>query len=157
MKNWLDKAGPLNDPQGDLALKKFKLYSEMIQLKKFIPGIAWFFLVLFLICLPGNQFPKTDDWLNKIFFDKWVHAGLFGILAFLWMLPFANTTLSKNEKVNIVFRIAISVSIWGLTTEYIQKFFIPFRNFDLWDWAADSVGAIVAFIVIRKYKIKQDM
>jgi VanZ family protein len=127
----------------------------MIPFKKFVPGIAWFFLVLVLICLPGNQFPKTDDWLRVIYFDKWVHCGLFGILAFLWMRPFVLSTISIKQKWQAILKIAISVSIWGLTTEYIQKFFIPFRSFDWWDWAADSVGAILAFVVCRKMYLKQ--
>jgi VanZ family protein len=127
----------------------------MITFKKFIPGIAWFFLVLVLICIPGNEFPKTDDWLQGIYFDKWVHCGLFGMLAFLWMRPFVFSTLSIKQKWQTILKIAILVSIWGLTTEYIQKYFISFRNFDWWDWAADSVGAIFAFVVSRKMCLKQ--
>jgi VanZ family protein len=127
----------------------------MIPIKKFIPGIAWFFLVLILICLPGNQFPKTDDWLDKIYFDKWVHCGLFGILAFLWMMPFAVSEIAFEQKQKTIIKIAISVAVWGLTTEYIQKFFIPFRSFDWWDWGADSVGALLAYIIFRKKLAKK--
>jgi VanZ family protein len=122
----------------------------MIPLKKFIPAIGWFFLVLILICLPGSEFPKTDDWLEKIYFDKWVHIGLFSIFAFLWMRPFVNSTLSKQNTLQTISKIALAVSVWGLTTEFIQKYFIPQRNFDLWDWAADSAGALLAFIVSKK-------
>jgi VanZ family protein len=122
----------------------------MIPLKKFIPAIGWFFLVLILICLPGSEFPKTDDWLEKIYFDKWVHIGLFSIFAFLWMRPFVNFTLSKQNTLQTISKIALAVSVWGLTTEFIQKYFIPQRNFDLWDWAADSAGALLAFIVSKK-------
>jgi VanZ family protein len=127
----------------------------MIPFKKYIPGIAWFFLVFFLICLPGNQFPKTDDWLKLIYFDKWVHCGLFGILAFLWMKPFALSDIVPLQKLNFAIKIAVAVSVWGLTTEYIQKYFIPFRSFDWWDWAADSLGALLAFIVCHKIYLSQ--
>ncbi len=127
----------------------------MIPFKKFIPAIGWFFLVLILICLPGSTFPKTDDWLDKIFFDKWVHAGLFAILAFLWMKPYVNSTLPKQTILQTIFRIALSVSIWGLATEFIQKHFAVHRSFDLWDWAADSAGALLAFIVSKKMMVKK--
>jgi VanZ family protein len=33
----------------------------------------------------------------------------------------------------------------GLTTEFIQKYLVPGRNFDLLDWAADSLGAFTTF------------
>jgi VanZ family protein len=127
----------------------------MIPLKKFTPAIGWFFLVLILICLPGQKFPKTDDWLDKIFFDKWVHAGLFAVLAFLWMKPYVNSALPKENILQTIFKIALSVSIWGLTTEFIQKYFAYHRSFDLWDWAADSVGALFAYIVCKKILAKK--
>lgn len=129
-----------------------------ISYKKFIPGIAWFFLVLTLICLPGYDFPKADDWMDVIFFDKWVHAGLFAILTFLFMMPVCKSNLSIKTKWSFFIKIALAVSVWGLTTEFIQKFFIPGRSFDLLDWGADSVGVVFAvFVTDRIYlrKLKQ--
>ena len=117
--------------------------------KKFIPGIAWFFLVLVLLCLPGSDLPTVDDWLNKIYFDKWVHTGLFAVLGFLFMLPFIKSFINKKEKWHFLVRIAIATSVWGLTTEIIQKYFVPGRSFDLFDWAADSLGALTALIFSR--------
>jgi VanZ family protein len=128
----------------------------MIPLKKFIPAIGWFFLVLILICLPGSKFPKTDDWLDIIFFDKWVHVGLFAVLAFLWMKPYLNSTLPKQTVLQIIFKIALSVSVWGLATEIIQKYFAYHRSFDWWDWAADSLGALLAFIICKKIIVKNN-
>ena len=126
----------------------------MISVKRFIPGIAWFFLVLILICLPGDDLPKTDDWMSAIFFDKWIHAGLFAVLAFFFMKPVCKSNLPTQHKWIIVFKIALCASILGLTTEFIQKFFIPGRAFDLWDWAADSLGVILALIACRKFYLK---
>jgi VanZ family protein len=117
--------------------------------RKFIPGIAWFFLVLVLLCLPGSDLPKVDDWLGKIYFDKWVHTGLFSILAFLFMLPFLRSALPLKQKWAYVIKIAIATSLWGLTSEFIQKFFVPGRSFDLLDWSADSLGALLALVFSR--------
>jgi VanZ family protein len=47
-------------------------------------------------------------------------------------------------------KIAIATSIWGLTTECIQKYFVPGRFFDMMDWASDSLGALIAFWFCRK-------
>ncbi len=123
----------------------------MIPYKKFIPGIAWFFLVLILICLPGDDLPKADDWMSAIFFDKWVHAGLFSILAFLFMMPFCKSNLTHKNKWVIIIKIAIAIIVWALTTEFIQKFFIPGRSFDLWDWVADAVGVLLALYVCKRF------
>jgi hypothetical protein len=132
MKRWLDK--------------KF----IMIPFKKYIPGIAWFFFVLILLCLPGRDLPKTDDFFDKIFFDKWVHAGLFSVLAYLFMKPLGASDKDDKEKLYYFVRIAIAVVVWGLATEFIQKYFAILRSFDLLDWAADSFGVLVAFLFCKK-------
>ena len=126
----------------------------MINFKKFLPGIAWFFLVLILICLPGDDLPNTDNWISAIYFDKWVHVGLFSILSLLFMKPVCKSDLLKKEKWNIVIKIALAACVWGLTTEFIQKFYIPGRAFDLFDWAADSAGVILAIVVCKYFYFK---
>lgn len=122
---------------------------NVIELKRFIPGIAWFFVVLVMLCLPGKDIPGTS-WLDKIFFDKWVHAGVFGLLALLFMLPFGISPLDKREKLQYFIRIAIATSLWGLTTEFIQRYLVTGRSFDLLDWASDSLGALVALLYCHK-------
>ena len=124
-----------------------------ISFKKFIPGIAWFFVVLVLICLPGKDIPQVG-WLIGINFDKVVHIGVFGLLAVLFCLPFYRSSFTKKERLQYFIKIAIATSVWGLTTEFIQKFFIPSRSFDLLDWAADSIGALIAFWFCSRKFIK---
>jgi VanZ family protein len=123
-------------------MKRIKMY-------KFVPGIAWFFIVLVLMCLPGKDIP-SNNWFNKIYFDKWVHTGVFGLLALLFMLPVALSPINNKKKLQYFIRIAIASSVWGLTIEFIQKYWIPGRSFDLFDWAADSLGAVIAFIACKK-------
>ena len=120
-----------------------------ISIIKFIPGIAWFFVVLVLICTPGEDIPSSSLF-DLLYFDKWVHTGVFGLLALLFMLPIGVSLMTNTEKLNYFIRIAIAASLWGLTTEYIQKYWIAGRSFDLFDWAADSLGAFAAFIICRK-------
>ena len=128
--------------------------SKRSSVKKFIPGIAWFFLILVLICLPGSDIPQVDTWLNDIYFDKWVHTGLFAVLTFLFIYPVAKLPLALGVKKNLAIKIAIAACIWGLTTEFIQKFFIPDRSFDLYDLAADSFGIITAYTWCRVKYLK---
>lgn len=124
-----------------------------IFLKKFIPGIAWFFIVLYIMCLPGSDIPSAN-WLSSIYFDKWVHVGVFALLVLLLCWPFYKSDFNKRERLQYFIKIAIAASIWGLTIEFIQKYFVPGREFDLLDWAADSLGALIAFWFCRKKLIK---
>ena len=127
---------------------------KQIGIKKFIPGIAWFFLVLVLIITPGYDLPKVDKWMIKISYDKLIHVGLFAILAFLFMYPLVKSTLTTTLKWQYCIKIAIATAVWGLATELIQKFFIPSRSFDLTDLLGDALGGIVALIFCKKFFLK---
>lgn len=120
-----------------------------IPLKKFYPGIAWFFLVLILVCIPGYDLPKVDNWLIEINFDKFIHVGIFAVLAWLFMIPVVKSAMPVKEKWNWLIKITIATVLWGITTEIIQKFFIPGRSFTLADWLADGLGAIVALLYFK--------
>lgn len=122
---------------------------KKIRIKAFIPGIAWFFLVNLLCFLPGSQLPMPEDWLSRIYFDKWVHVGLFAILAFLFMYPVLPTSWENIVKRNYFGKIAIATCLWGLTIEFIQKFYVPGRSFDLFDWLSDSAGTLIALIFMN--------
>ena len=122
---------------------------KRISISKFIPAIAWFIVVLVLICLPGSDIP-SNNLLDLIYFDKWVHIGIFGLLALLFMLPVARSLNSSKQKLQYFIVIAIATSLWGLTTEFIQKYLVFGRSFDLFDWAADTVGALSSFIICKK-------
>lgn len=116
---------------------------------KFIPGIAWFFLILVLICLPGSTIPPVETWLNDIYFDKWVHAGLFAGLVFLFIYPVSKLSWALSLKKNTSIKITLAGLIWALTTELIQKYFIPDRSFDMFDLAADTFGILMAYAWCR--------
>ena len=127
---------------------------QKISLTKFLPGIIWFIIIMVLICTPGNDLPKVDDWFKIIYGDKCIHAIMFGMLAYLFIYPIKKTNFSQIEKLHYIIRICIVASIWGLTTEFIQKYFIPYRSFDILDWAADSLGIFITYLFCRKWAKK---
>ncbi len=110
---------------------------------RFLPGIGWFFIVALLTCLPGKDIPEIG-WLEQIQFDKIVHMGLFGVLVFLFALPLFYNKLMLVSNLRIVFLITLFSIAWGLAIEFIQKYWVTGRDFDLLDWAADSFGSLVA-------------
>ena len=125
-----------------------------IGFKKFIPGIVWFFLLLIAVCTPGYDLPQVGEWFNQIDFDKFIHVGIFAVLAFLFMFPFFKSSLTKKQQWHYCIKIALATCIWGITTELIQKYFIPGRSFDLMDWAADSLGGLCALIFCKIFFLK---
>jgi VanZ family protein len=122
--------------------------NDTIRWQRFIPAVIWFLVVLLLMCTPGKDLPDTKLF-KIIFLDKAVHFACFALLVILFYYPIGKTDATLNSKINYLIRLAVAGIIWGITTELIQRFFIPGRSFDLFDWLADSLGAIAAFIVLR--------
>ncbi len=125
--------------------------SSHIPLKKFYPGIAWFFLILILCCIPGYDLPKVDNWLIEINYDKLIHTFLFAVLAYLFMKPVMRSALSGKQKWNWFIKVTLACVVYGITTEFTQKFFVPGRSFTLADWLADSLGG---FVVLTWFKLR---
>ena len=125
-----------------------------LPITRFIPAIVWFVIVLILIALPGHDFPNVDDWYHKLFVDKWIHAGIFGLLAFLFMFPFFKIEKNQSTLLKVFIKITWLTIIWGFITECIQLF-VPGRSFDLLDAAADGAGAFIAFWWCKQRAIKK--
>jgi VanZ family protein len=118
--------------------------------KKFLPGIAWFLVVMVLLFTPGNDLPDVGDWFGRINFDKGIHIGVFTLMGYLFMMPIGKSSFDKKLKIQYFLKIAICISLWGITSEFIQKYFIPGRSFDLIDWTVDSIGGFVAYFYCKR-------
>lgn len=127
---------------------------KALTFKSFGPAIACFIIVFILVVLPEDELSAKNRWLNISYLDKWVHALMFAVMTFLFLLPIAESNLFKKVKRHYFIRIGIAACIWGLTTEFIQKFFVPTRSFDLLDWAADTAGILLAIFYCRKFHFR---
>src|SRR5215831_19953553 len=92
----------------------------------FIPGVIWLIIIFILLTIPGPDIPKSH-FFDIVYFDKWVHIGLFGILMILWGLPFLK--LGSGSR-NLLTLIAICTILYGVSMEYVQKYFAIERSFD---------------------------
>jgi len=117
-------------------------------LSKRWPALLWTILILILISIPGEFLPKDE----KTFvpnLDKLIHATLFGSFVFLWSIYYATKKESNIHPGNRFIWILIIACIYGVATELIQKYLIPNRDYDIFDIVADSIGAILGFIIVR--------
>jgi hypothetical protein len=111
----------------------------------FLPAIFWFIISTILLTLPGSSFPK-NDWLSKIWADKWIHIGLFAIMVFLWCWAMLKI-YTANKRLKVIFiEVGIVGLIYGIGMEFVQKYFIPFRSFDVGDIIADAAGCIIGVV-----------
>jgi VanZ family protein len=116
-------------------------------------AVLWFIVTVILLTLPGNAFPK-EDWLTKIWFDKWVHIGLFSLIVFLFC-NWARQAFDTQQVAGIFWKITILAIVYGIAMEFVQKYWIPNRSFDLGDIAADAVGAFLGLAWCRWRYLKK--
>ena len=107
-------------------------------------AVIWLLIVTTLLCIPGTKLPKIK-WDDKLLFDKWIHVILFLILVLAWCRAYSKHTLK-----NIFIRITIISILYGIGMEIVQKYFIPFRSFDVGDIIADAVGCIAGYLISMK-------
>ncbi len=80
--------------------------------------------------------------------DKLVHATLFGCFVFLWSIYYATRKEKNNHSDSRFVLILIIACLYGVTTELMQKYLIPNRDYDIFDILADSIGAVLGFLIV---------
>lgn len=110
----------------------------------FLLASLWFILSIILLTLPGSDIPK-ENWLDGIYFDKWVHVGMFALLTFLWCWAVSKRNQRSLKLKTFFFEITLLAIAFGVLMEFVQGYFIPGRSCDITDMIADTVGAAAGF------------
>jgi VanZ family protein len=114
-----------------------------------VPGLIWFVICTILLTLPGTAFPK-ENWLDKIWFDKWVHIGLFAVLVFLLCWGLLRFTIDEKKLKRLFILFTVDCLVYGIVMEFVQDNLVPNRSFDYGDILADAVGCLAGWWVINK-------
>lgn len=106
--------------------------------------VVWSVIIGILCCLPGKVLPSETGF--KIpGFDKIVHIGMFGGFVFLWNLYLSKRISTLNALLKGFFIFYVLGNVYGIGMEYVQKYWIPGRDYDLADMIADMIGAGLAY------------
>ena len=117
----------------------------MFGLKVF--AIVWLLIISVLFFLPGSALPN-ESMFGIPQFDKLVHAGFFAVLLFCWRFYF-------KADVRYTWLLLLLAAAYGLGVEFIQRDFVPHRDFDLYDVIADVIGAGIGLWFWTKRFIKK--
>jgi VanZ family protein len=119
-------------------LKYFEKHKKYLV---YLPLVLYWFLILTLTSLPGNDLPKIE--LN----DKVEHLLAFGGLGFLLNLSLRiQNKFVTIKKFPALFTIFI-VSSYAAMDELHQTF-IPGRSCDILDWSADTIGVLIGVTIM---------
>jgi VanZ family protein len=108
-------------------------------------AVAYFLFTTIVLLWPGNALPKTKL-ITIPFFDKIVHIVLFAILSWLALNAFGSSRKLWNTK------IVGAICLYGILIEFVQLYFIPFRSFEIVDIVADTIGALLGLLILRRFK-----
>lgn len=117
-------------------------------MKYFLLPLIWALFILGACAMPGKDIPHIS-FLEILQFDKWVHAGIFFVLALLLMRGMKFTYVRAAHITAILFALAICIPYGGLL-EIMQGTLFVDRSADLYDFIANSFGAICGVLVYRK-------
>jgi len=94
-------------------------------------------MILIALSIPGRSIPSV----KVLEYDKLIHAGLFFVLGVLWLTAKSEAKMLRGVVI-LVCILALSVG-----SEFYQELMPIGRTADMVDAAADSVGAILAFLI----------
>ncbi len=106
--------------------------------------IAWTLVIGILLAMPGSMLPNETHFAIPQF-DKIVHISLFGGFVFLWNLYLSSRPIPLSRLLRLFFLIFLIAEAYGIGMEYVQKYYIPGRDFDEADIIADIIGAGLAY------------
>ncbi len=120
--------------------------------------LAWALFILILTGIPGDQIPKVLTFLEWLSPDKMVHLIMFGVLSYLMLYGNRQQYFkSRNRSYYIIIAVLIS-AVYGIITELLQFYVFIGRNANVFDGAANILGAasggLVYFLQFNKNKSK---
>jgi len=114
--------------------------------KPLLPGLLWTLLIAVLTLMPGNYIPRITtffDWLSP---DKILHFILFGTYVFLLLEGFRRQKQYPFlQKHHILISLILGI-VFAFFTEAMQKFVIPGRNGNIYDFLADIIGSLLGYL-----------
>jgi VanZ family protein len=111
-------------------------------------AMVWTLIIFLLMIMPPNRIPNQGLFGIK-HLDKVVHICLFGGFVWLWFMSRINSQKTSDKK-GILARIFLISTLYGIAMEFVQYFFTD-RDFDIWDIAADIIGAAIAWVLLSLF------
>jgi VanZ family protein len=105
-----------------------------------VSALAWMAVLFYLSHQPTLPTPSLFEGQDKVF-----HAGAYGLLGLLLLA--AHRPQASGYSWHQVRTSALLASLYGISDE-IHQAFVPGRSSDVLDWAADTVGALLATLLL---------
>lgn len=107
--------------------------------------LALYCLIIFVLSsIPGENFPKVDF----EFSDKIVHVIIYSVLYVLFFYSLKNQSKYVKLRSSALEYSVLFTSLYGITDE-LHQYFVTNRSCEFFDWAADTAGAIIMYLIFK--------
>jgi VanZ family protein len=120
---------------------------KIIHKNAYLFALLWA-IVIFILCATPGQYIPSANWLELLSFDKFVHAGMFFILASLLFVA----VVSHNQSRATIFIYLFACIVYGIFLEIMQATCFSNRSADWKDVVANSFGCLLALMCLNKIK-----
>ena len=109
-----------------------------IKVKQF--ALYWLPLILYCLFIYIQSANPSPDQVPSIpFIDKMLHFTAYGLMGILFYRAYQTLRIKNNIQLLMVLS-AVSASLYGISDE-IHQSFVPFRQAEVADVIADTIGA----------------
>ena len=109
--------------------------------------LLWSVLIFIACAMPGKDIPHIS-FLEILAFEKWVHAGIFFVLAVLLVRGMKFRYVRVAHITAALFALGIAIPYGGLL-EIMQGTLFEDRSADFYDFIANSFGAVCGVLLYR--------
>lgn len=126
-------------------------------------NVHWIFKSILTIVYASFIYYESSQDTSSVplpaYSDKLIHFMVFGFLCLMICWTFSSVTIGNKRIYKIILAIGIT-SLFGVSDEFHQ-FFTPHRSVDVFDWMADTAGAVAAgflwLMITNKFHMKEKL
>ncbi len=109
----------------------------------FLIALFWTGIIIVLCLIQSNDLPVIQ--IENL--DKWIHSFFHFIFTLVWFLFFRKQFQSLSVLKLMIIAFLLSF-FFGIMIEFLQQSFTTSRQGDIFDVIANSVGSLLAIILI---------
>ena len=116
--------------------------------------ICWLPLIVYCLAIyVQSDYPSPEKMPTWTFSDKMLHVGAYGLLGILFFRAYETLPLKVNKTLLIILSIG-SATLYGISDE-IHQYFVPFREADIMDVAANTIGSVCGVYFYHMWKTQK--
>ena len=113
--------------------------------------ICWLPLIIYCLSIYiQSDYPSPEKIPTFRFSDKILHFGAYGLLGILFFRAYETLPLKANRTLLILLSSG-SATLYGVSDE-IHQYFVPFREADIVDVVANTMGSICGVYFYHLWK-----